>query len=133
MFKLFSLVILSAVQLLASSAFAGSAHKIHVLENLSAAESRFVHERLKKMGYEPTSDALFSRSKDAFIITKILESDVEKAGIVVEFVHQENEGSLPRTVFEYRSTSSDLQAIMTAFPKPEALGPMNFMPVALQK
>jgi len=112
---------------------AAPALKVHVLDNLNAEEARFVRLTLKKMGYAPSNDSLFSKAPDAIIITKTVESDLEKAGLKVELVHLEGESSLPRTVFEYRTESTDLKTVMHAFPKPESVGPMNAMPVALQK
>jgi hypothetical protein len=112
---------------------AAPALKVHLLDNLSAQEGRFVRMVLKKMGYAPSSESLFSKVPDAIIITKTIESEIEKAGLKIELVRLENESSLPRTVFEYRTESTDLQAVMEAFPKPESIGPLNATPVALQK
>ena len=39
---------------------AAPALKVHVLDNLNAEEARFVRLTLKKMGYAPSNDSLFS-------------------------------------------------------------------------
>ncbi len=115
------------------SAFGAPAMKVHVLDNLSAQEARYVRLTLRKMGYAPSNESLFSKAPDAIIITKTVESEIEKAGLRVELVHLESDTSLPRTVFEYRTESTDLPTVMNAFPKPDSVGPLNAMPVALQK
>jgi hypothetical protein len=131
--KFFSLTLLIGSFFLAPSAFAGPSLKVHLLENLSAEEGLLVRQSLKKMGYSPSARELFSEARDAIIITKILESEIEKPGLKIEVVHQESESTLPRTVFEYRTETSDLKAVLEAFPKPETLHSAPSMPMALQK
>jgi len=131
--KLFGFICILGSLWLSQGASAAPALKVHVLDNLNAEEARFVRLTLKKMGYAPSNHSLFSQAPDAIIITKTVESDLEKAGLKVELVHLEGKSSLPRTVFEYRTESTDLKTVMNAFPKPESVGPMNAMPVAYQK
>ena len=131
--KLFGLVCILGSFWLSLSASAAPALKVHLLDNLSNEEGRLVRLVLKKMGYAPSSESLFSKAPDAIIITKTIESEIEKAGLKIELVRLESKSSLPRTVFEYRTDSTDLKTVMEAFPKPESIGSLNAMPVALQK
>ncbi len=130
--KFINLAVILGACLFTLNALAASPVKVHVLENLSAQESKAVHASLVKLGYAPSKKALFSESKDAIIITKALKNETDEASLTVELVHLDHEKSLPRTVFEYRLSTADVGSMMNAFPRPESLKPMNLTPVALQ-
>lgn len=102
---------------------------VHLLQNVSTSEAKEIHQALIKLGYQPTEKALFTKSQNAIIITKVLKNEREPASLSIELVRLDDEKDLPRTVFRYRLYGDDVTAMLQAFPKPEAFSE-TAMPVA---
>ncbi len=115
------------------NAVAAPAVKVHVLENLTVEESKMMTQYLSKMGYVESKKSLFAESKNAIIVTKTLRSETEEASMKIEMVHLESDSSIPQTVFQYKIDGNNMQAMLSALPKPEAFADSAVvMPVAYQ-
>lgn len=107
--------------------------KVHVIENLSAQESKEMNAALSKLGYQTSEKALFSESHNAIIVTKALKTEHDPASISIELVRQDHAQDLPRTLFQTRMGGNDLHAVIKAFPGPEAFKNPTTAPMAFQK
>ena len=128
----FNLVIMMAAMFFTWSAVAEPL-KVHVLQNLSAAESQEMSSTLTTLGYLPSTKELFSESHNAIIVTRTLANEQEQASISIELVHQDHEHDLPRTIFQTKLSGNDLHSMLKAFPRPEAFNSQPTAPMAFQK
>ncbi len=93
--------------------------KVHVLQNLTAQESKEVYQKLSKLGYTASKKELFTESKNAILITKTIPDEHDKASISIELVHLESDREMPRTLFHYQLEGNDVHQMARALPGPE--------------
>lgn len=130
----FNLMVVLAAAFFTWNAVAAPTSTVHVLENLTPAESKEMKLMLKKMGYIASHKSLFNESKNAIIITKALPTETEGASLTIEMVHLESDSSIPHTIFKYKTDGTDMKETLTALPKPEIMNQDSMtMPVAFQK
>ena len=126
----FNLIVITAASLFTFDCLAASPLKVHVLDNLSSEESRFVKKALSRLGYEPTSAPLFTESSHAVVITKVLAPNLETESIRLEILEKQKEDALPKTVFEVKSGEKSLEGVLRHAPDPEHVKNHKSTPVA---
>ncbi|NDG83961.1 MAG: hypothetical protein EBX52_02860 [Proteobacteria bacterium] len=126
----FNLIIIVAASLFTFDCLAATPLKVHVLDNLSTEESRFVMKALSKLGYAPTNSPLFTESDHAVVITKILAPNLETESIRLEILEKHKEDTLPKTVFELKSGEKSLEGVLKHAPDSEHVKNHKATPVA---
>jgi hypothetical protein len=126
----FNLIVIIGSTLFTWNALAATPLKVHVLDNLTNEESRFVKKALSKLGYVTTSSPLFTESHHAVVITKVLSPNLETESITLEFLEKEEKDTLPKTVFELKSVEKSLESVLKRAPDPEQVRHHTSTPVA---
>ena len=126
----FNLVIIFAASFFTWSALAATPLKVHVMDNLSPAESKIALKELARLGYTPTTAPLFSESEHAVIITKTLSHAGSPENFSIEFLELKKEEALPRTLFEMKEKSGALESLLKSAPGPTQIKETKPRPVA---
>ena len=129
----FNLLVMIAASLFTFDALASTPLKVHVLDNLSTEESRFVMKELTRLGYAPTNTPLFTESNHAVVITKVLAPDLGTESITLEILEKKKEDTLPKTVFELKNGEKTLEGILRHAPDSERVKNHKSTPVAALK
>ena len=126
----FNLVAVLAATFFTWSAVAATPLKVHVMDNLSPAESKIALKELARLGYTPTTAPLFSESEHAVIITKTLSHAGSPENFSIEFLELKKEETLPRTLFEMKEKSGALDSLLKGAPSPDQIKEIKPRPVA---
>jgi hypothetical protein len=134
--NIFSLLTILAAPFVSSLFFSvaiASPMKVHVLDNLSASESKIALKALSRLGYEPTMTPLFSESTHAVVITKVLNDQLKAESFSFEVLEMKRNEALPKTLFELKSNETNIESMLKKAPTPTRVMSESPMPVAALK